>query len=125
MPKKKITQARQPKIKFQYVKSARHHVSHVDGAYGSVTPQGLVMACLFNEHMPIPTETTHNIIDGHKIVGKPEKSIVKEGFEREIDVTIYLVPDVARNIGNWLVEKADEAEALVEHAKKLRQDGEE
>jgi hypothetical protein len=110
-------------VTFHYVKSARHHVIHTDGAYASVTPSGLVTVSLFNELFPIHTETKHSLIDATTIEGKPRAVKKEEGIVREIDVTSILNPETARKIGELLIAKANEAEKVAERAKKTQHQG--
>ncbi len=110
-------------VTFHYIKSPQHRTIHVDGAYGSVTPQGAILVCFFNERFPIPRETTHDVLDGN-VAGEPRSRESKEGIVREIDVAAVFRPSAARRVGQWLIDKADEAQRLTEQAKRVQDRGE-
>jgi len=107
-------------ITFNYIKGTQHRVIHIDGAMGSLTPQGFVVANLYSERFPIPKETTHTVIDGKGVSGVPDMIEGKKGIVREIDVTAVLTPESAKRLGEWLIAKANEFESRFQRAEALQ-----
>ena len=111
-------------ITFYYIKGTQHHVAHIDGAIGSITPQGFVVASLYSERFAIPQETTHSLIDGTLAKGgQPEDVKGKKGVVREIDITAVLTAESAKLIGEWLIARGKEVEVRMERAKAARKGG--
>lgn len=119
----KKTVARPERISFHFLKSTQHRVIHVDGAFGAVTPHGLVSVSLFSERFPIPVEETHSLIGDGSLKAEAENVKGKTGIVREIDVTAILSPDIARRIADWLINRANDAERLAKQVQDVQYEG--
>ena len=56
-------------VTFHFIKSQTYATYHVDGAYGGLTPRGLVSVALYNERFPIPKTQTFCHHEGRPIGG--------------------------------------------------------
>jgi len=95
-------------IKIQFKKAADYRIIPVTGAWGGVNPQGEIVFDLFVEKMEIPESVHMRIEPGH-----PPVEMEREGqvHVRECQIGIVIRPDIARSIGEWLIQKATEASA--------------
>jgi len=102
----------QDELRFHYIKGAYFRTIHVDGAHGGATPQGKVQMSVFSERFPIP-QTTVTVLTstgpGDEI---REKRISKEGIIREVEANLIFDRHIAKIIGKWLIDKADEMELI-------------
>lgn len=95
-------------IRFDYIKSPEFRTIHVDGAHGGPTQHGMVQVALFNERVPIPRQTAHRITSDNKLVEVREERIVRDTTSvRELDVNLVMTPEIAKSLGELLVEKAN------------------
>lgn len=102
-----------PKIKFHYLKGPQIVTVYADGAYGGITPKGMISMALYNERHPIPQEESAEISAEGRIV-KTEKVKVRSGIVRQVDCAVYMTPEVAKGVGEWLIRHATTALELRE-----------
>ena len=70
---------------------------HVDGAFGGITPQGIINVSFFCERGPIPKSSEYEVLEGGKlgklIQNAPES---KTGILREFEMGVYMSVPVAK-----------------------------
>ena len=100
-------------VKFHYVKSNFFRVIHVDGAYGGLTPYGFISCALYSDRQPLP-ELTENAVREDGIVGQEivEHKKIKDGIEREIEVSIVMNLNTAKALQQWLDDKIKTLESM-------------
>ena len=103
-------------VSFHYVKGNFYRALHVDGAYGGLTARGMIAMTVFNERRPVPQKTGSAVVvrEGTAELG-PEidaERVGKDGIIRELDGTLYLSFDVARDVAHWLLQKLAEAKRV-------------
>lgn len=88
-----------------YQEDKHYRLLAATGVHGGPIPSGDILADFFIERKTPPEKL---ILE---IEGSTPKEIKREGgkFIREIQVGILLRPDIAHNIGKWLIEKAAQA----------------
>lgn len=104
-------------LKFHYIKGNHYRAIHVDGAYGGLTARGFVAMSCYNERRPVPQQTELAVIqvsDGSTELGPEtdERRTGKDGIIRELDATMYMSPEVARDVAHWLLSRVNEWEEL-------------
>jgi hypothetical protein len=98
-------------IRFHYIKSRSFRVIHVDGAIGGLTPRGYIHAALYSERRTIPQITEQEVLpDGQ--LGKPKPVSSKEHVTRDMEADLILDARTARELGSWLMARADELERV-------------
>lgn len=107
------------KLTFHYIKSPQYRVSHADGAHGGITPPGKIQMNFYSERTPIPQTTFHEINEDRSLGAELEKErIGKTGIIREIDTTIIIDINTAKNLVEWLNQKIQTIEAIYLQEKK-------
>ncbi|HKQ45619.1 MAG TPA: hypothetical protein VJS47_09515 [Rhizomicrobium sp.] len=102
-----------PKVAFDYIKSQYFRVVRADGAIGAVTPRGLIHFSLFSERPAIPRRTVHALNDDGTLGLQIESETVsRNSVVRELDVDIFLRPDVAKELHTWLGNLIADADAM-------------
>jgi len=109
------------RIEFHYRKSNYFRVIKVNGAWGGLTPQTDVQMSIFSERLPLPDLDEFEISEGQ--LAKQIRHINKtKGVIREVEATLTMTPDVAKSLGEWLIDKANQFEerlnAAIEQTKK-------
>lgn len=92
---------------------------HVDGAYGGITPKGLININFFSERFAIPKSSTYKLNDEQKLEKLKDSDDSKSGVVREYDMGIYIDIETAKKIKNLLDSKIKEFEGLVENLNNL------
>ncbi|MDR2017578.1 MAG: hypothetical protein LBQ00_01650 [Syntrophobacterales bacterium] len=99
-------------IKVKARKDSEYRIIPASGVWGGVTPYGMVCFDLVLEKPEAPTVTTIDVNEatGHRVetIQEPKGPSV----ERILMAGILVRPEIARVIGHWLIEKADEADML-------------
>lgn len=96
-------------IDFYYLKSPYFRVIRVNGVWGGVTPQNEIQVVIYNERFPIPDLVTHKISDEGQLLGETGRKI-KDGLVREVEAVLSIDPKIAKALGIWFLEKAEESE---------------
>ena len=96
-----------PEIKVEFKKASDYRIIPVTGAWGGVNPQGEITFDLFVEKLEIQSVRIR-VEPGH-----PPMEIAREGEShvRESQIGVVVRPDIARSLGEWLIQKANEASA--------------
>lgn len=89
---------------------------HVDGAYGGITPPGLINLSFYAERLPIPKSSDYSLNEDFSLGEKLKDSEdSKQGVVREYEFGIYCDLKTATDIKNFLAERiADLQKALIE-----------
>lgn len=99
-------------IKVKLKKDSEYRIIPASGVWGGITPHGTVYFDIVIEKPEAPELTVINIDEGTgqrvEAVQEPKEPYV----ERILMTGVMVRPEIARAIGNWLIEKADEAEML-------------
>lgn len=95
-----------PDVKIECRKAPDYRIIPVTGAWGGVSPQGEIIFDLFVEKLEIPKSINIRIDPG-----RPPMEIGRDGqiHVRESQIGVVVRPDIARSIGEWLIQKAQEA----------------
>lgn len=93
------------RISISFEESPHHHTAPVNGAWGGPTPDGQIVAALYQERNTIPDIIEVEVQDG---VADPSKGdrISRGDILREIQATLVMSPEAAQRIGEWLIEKS-------------------
>jgi hypothetical protein len=93
-------------IKITFRKAPGYRIIPVTGAWGGVNPQGEIVFDLFVEKLEVPESIRIRVEPG-----RPPAEIAREGqvHVRESQMGVVVRPDIARSLGEWLIQKANEA----------------
>lgn len=97
--------ANKKKISITYEKSPDCKSVAATGIYGGPNPQGEIICNFYLEEQALPK--------GYLIVDETTGEVIKEEIDsfvearREVQVTVVLRHDIAKKIGQWMIEKAD------------------
>ncbi len=97
-------------ITFHYIKSNHYRVVHADGAWGGITPRGLIQINFYSERQAIARQTVHPLQG--ETLGEEirERRQSRNGPVREIEVGAIMDLSSARSLRKWLDEKIGELE---------------
>ena len=99
-------------VAFDYIKSQDFKVIRADGAIGGVTPSGHIHMALYSERQAIPRRIVNELnADGTLGAVLDDKTETRGSMVREMDIDVFLTRDVAKNIGDWLLERVKETGA--------------
>lgn len=92
-------------LNIKFTKAPDYKLVPATGAWGGPTPQGELVCNFFVEHSDIPESIEMEIKEGSsKEIGRsPTHDLV-----RELQIGIVMRPDIAKSIGKWLTQKAEE-----------------
>lgn len=99
-------------IRVKAKKDSEHRIIPASGVWGGVTPHGMVYFDVVLEKPEAPTAT---VIDVNEATGERIETVQEPkelAVERILMAGILVRPEIARAIGQWLIEKADEADLL-------------
>ena len=115
-------QLQQPsRIHYDYLKSNQFRVLHVDGAWGGLTPTGLVNMVLYSERPPIPRQTTHDVAEDGSLSEVEELRDVRDAVAvRDMEVAAIMHPRVAAQLRDWLDAKVKEWDAIRAAVKEMQ-----
>jgi hypothetical protein len=95
-----------PEIKITFKKALDYRIIPVTGAWGGINPQGEIILDLFVEKLEVPDSVKIKVEPDHPPV---EIAIEGQVHIRESQIGVVVRPDIARSIGEWLIQKAKEA----------------
>lgn len=111
-------------ITFYNIKSNHFRVIHVDGASGSLTPQGHLQMAVYSERQANPQEQTFAIRpDGSLGQEIRERRVGKAGLVRELEAELILDLRTAESIRVWLDEWLTRATQLLEEQSMVSEGG--
>lgn len=100
-------------LRFEFRKDEHYRVVPVNGAWGGPTLRGDVRVDLFLEETRTPSVLTQKITGEGKLGESIEPTdVASTGLIRTLMVGLVLSPSQARDIGQWLIRKADEIMSL-------------
>lgn len=91
---------------------------HVDGAYGGLTPQGLINMNFYAERLAIPKATDYKVEETQLIKIKDSEDS-KKGIIREFETGVYMTIQTAIALNKWLTEQIAKHEQLIKHGKSI------
>src|SRR5262249_13191443 len=98
-------------ITINFSRSPDYRVIAANGALGGPAAQGVILVDFFVERIAAPLAITQQFTGGqpveHHLVPNVDRTI-----EREAQIGMMLTPEAARSIGEWLISKADDCEAI-------------
>lgn len=96
-------------VKFVFVKAPDYRIIAANGAFGGLTPQGLLKVDLYIDYTATPEFITHSVrsdgLIGQEVERKPSDKIIS----RELQVGMLLPIHIAEVIANWMLTKVREA----------------
>ena len=93
---------KQKEISFDFIKTPQFREIHVDGAWGGVTPKGLIQMAIYNERLPVPQQTTFVLLEdglGDELteVRRGRKAII-----RNVEADLLMDMQTAESMRDWL-----------------------
>ena len=99
----------QQSIDIFYKKNEQFRSIPVGGVWGGLTPQGAVYANFFIERQELPERIQITVNEGG-VIKETSRTPNKPTLVREVLIEAMMDPEVARTIGQWLIDKAAEYE---------------
>lgn len=101
-------------IQFHYIKNPAFRVLHVDGAYGGITPRGLIHCAVYSER-PAIVRIAEQDFDAvaSRPVGDQRTVDSREGIVRELDADLMMSLPTAMELRDWLTLRIDELTKLM------------
>ena len=101
---------RQKTLNFDYLKSSSFRVIHVDGAHGGLSPRGGIQLALFNERIPIPKATTHELSKNGALGSElRDERVSRTAVIREVEIEALMSVETAESLVDWLKEVISKA----------------
>ncbi len=98
-------------VEIDYTRNSLYRIVYAAGAWGGVTPQGLILMSVYSEYGQVPGSMTYEFpAAGGELVER--NRVGKQGFVRELEVGVLLSVDTARAIREWLAAKIEQLEQL-------------
>jgi hypothetical protein len=97
-------------VVFNYVKSNYFRVIYATGAYGGITPTGMIHFCLYSERVAIPRIVRQKIDEDGRLSPEMEILETREGLVREMEADVIMDLASARSLHEWLGEKINTLE---------------
>lgn len=107
-------------INIDYVKGNDFRVLHADGAYMAGAPSGLTIS-FYSERQPIPRRVVHEV--SSNTLGKEitEQRVVRDALIRDVDVSLIMNLEVARNVYKTLGEVIKGVEDVITRTVTLKE----
>lgn len=96
------------RISISFENSPHHFTAPVNGAWGGLTPDGEVVAALYQERGTIPDIIEVEVEEGLADLSQGDR-ISRGDILREVQATFVMSPEAAQRIGEWLLEKSQQA----------------
>jgi len=100
-------------VPVSYIKSASFRVIYADGAYGGVTPRGVIHFAFYNERHPIPRGTKIEVAENDLVI-REVVTETREGVVREIETSVMMQLQPAKEFYAWLGERISQLEKLLQ-----------
>lgn len=110
-----MEQLQKKKVSIKYQKLSDFKIIPATGAHGGTTPQGEILCNFYVEYLAPPDSLKLEINPADGTTKEIEK-VVKDSYIRELNVGVLMRPDIAKSIGEWLI---DQANAVIEMVPKL------
>jgi hypothetical protein len=107
----------QNEVAIDYIKSPDFKVVWADWLIGSATPNGLIHFALYAERPAIPRRQVFAIERSAPNIGTlgaevVEKQISRGSIVREMSCDVFITPQVAESLANWLLKRAEELKKI-------------
>ena len=89
-------------LTFDIIKGNLFRGIHADGAWGGLTPQGLMAVTFYTERFPIPKQISHVVRDGKVAEELLEARMTRENIVREAECCIYMSVKIAESLRDFL-----------------------
>jgi hypothetical protein len=101
------------RVSFDYIKGKDFRVIRADGAIGGITPNGYIHFVLYSERGAIPRREVYEL-SPEGVLGEMIKAetITRGSIVREMDVDVFLRPDIAKALHKWLGDHIERIDAL-------------
>lgn len=97
------------RLRTNFQKSPQYRTIHCDGAFGGITPRGYISFTLYNERNVIPRLTSREVLglpEGGSIeLGPDEIEESLEGIMRQLEATVVMDMNTAREFHTWFSDK--------------------
>ncbi|HKV38014.1 MAG TPA: hypothetical protein VJX67_02285 [Blastocatellia bacterium] len=111
-------------LEVRYSKGANFRVLHADGIYGGILPNLNIHMAFFVERGPLPNFVRYNISPEGMLIGEDESSkSIEQGIVREVETVVVFDINTAKSVFQWLKEKLDLAETLVNATQETPKEG--
>jgi hypothetical protein len=94
-------------VKFFYLKSNFFRVVHVDGCIGGLTPSRHIFVSLYNQRGSLPDMTEQQLSVDGTLGREIRRRTEHDGVIREIEVGLVLEATAARELAQFLLERAE------------------
>ena len=100
------------KVKIRYLKASSYRRVPANGVFGGMTPRGDLLIDFILDSLPTPDSAEQEVRpDGS--LGDVSKVSPKVGWDRELQVGVFLSLDHAESIAQWMLIKVAEARKAV------------
>ena len=98
-------------LKIQIDRDKEAHALPTTGAMGGVAPDGTSIAVhLFYEHVTLPDASFHEVDEESGLVNLKEGRQERDSsVTRRIHTSLIMSPQTAKRLGDWLLQKSQEA----------------
>jgi hypothetical protein len=100
-------------ITIKFIKSNDHKTFTASGAWGGLNPQGEIVCHFYVESQSFPDKINF-VEENGKLVENFQRNNL---YNREIQHTLVIRPEIAHSIGSWLITKSKEYEKIAQEAK--------
>jgi hypothetical protein len=102
-------------LAFDYLKGPDFRVIWTDGIIGSLTPNGHVHFAMYAERPALPRRQVFKIGPAGDLGPEVTEKLISRGsVVREMSCDVFMTPQLAEQVANWLLEK------VAEHKKQQR-----
>ena len=105
-------------LNFEYKILPTYNVYAVSGAYGGLNAKGEIVVNLFHERTAIPRLQTFELHEDGSVSNKPTSEEKKDAIIRDVIFAMSINPQTARALAEWLNDKADQYEKVIEKVKR-------
>jgi hypothetical protein len=105
------------KIEYHYQKTPTYRTIHADGAHGGPTARGYLAITFYSERSSIPRKGERNVSvgdDGEPKLGKEKVTETLGGVMRQLEATVMLDINAARELAIWVNRQVAQLEDLLE-----------
>ena len=107
------------RVTIDYLKGPRFRLVRADGAIGGITPEGQIHFALYSERLAIPRQTVQPIeADGSLGPVIPQLTVSRGSIVREMDVDVFVRPEVAERLRDWLSLQLEKLQKVKTDAQK-------
>jgi len=94
------------RVRVEYKKTSDYKIIPATGAYGGATPQGEILCHFYVEYM-VPPDSIEIEINPANGTSKEIERTAEKPFIRELNTGVLMRPDIAKSVGEWLIEQAN------------------